>query len=325
MYQYYDLDDSRFENLVLAICGELLGLGVQGFTKGADGGKDGKFIGTAKQYPSDNHPWSGTIIIQAKHTTGVNKHYKDTDFYSKKGKTNILAKEVTKVKTMFDNGKLDYYMLFANRSLAGNAEEEIKAYISKHTGLDIKHIAVFGNDDLDRYLIHYPNIAKMPNINLEPLNNFPIINPASLAEIIGYLANAFDSSNINEYKNILRTPFQDKNQLNNFREDTANYLAKEYLKYMNQIQNFLNDPQNTELQKHYEATVDDFNLKYIIPKQRELNYFDDIFNNLVDYLVYRGLNLSIQVEKIKLVRLMVFYMYWNCDIGKSNDDSSEQA
>ncbi|MGX2951519.1 ABC-three component system protein, partial [Ursidibacter sp. B-7004-1] len=124
---------------------------------------------------------------------------------------------------------------------------------------------------------------------------------------------------------IIRTHFHEKNQLNNFREDTANYLAKQYMKYMSQIQQFLNDPQNRHLQEHYENTVVEFQIKYIIPEQRKLNYFDDIFNGLVDYLVYRGLNLSVQVEKVKLVRLMVFYMYWNCDIGKSNDDSPKQA
>lgn len=325
MYQYYDLDDSRFENLVLAICEELLGLGVQGFTKGADGGKDGKFVGTAKQYPSENNAWSGTIIIQAKHTTGVNKHFKDTDFYSEKSKTNILAKEVAKIKEMVEQGTLKYYMLFANRSLAGGAEEEIKAYIAKNTGLDIQNIALFGNDDLDRFLRRYKNIPDMPGINLAPLNNFPILNYNSLAEIIGYFANAFNADNVYEHKEIIRIRFHEKNQLNNFREDTANYLEKQYMKHMNQIQQFLNDPQNRHLQEHYKNTVEEFQIKYIIPKQRKLNYFDDIFNGLVDYLVHRGLNLSVQVERVKLVRLMVFYMYWNCDIGKSNDDSSKQA
>lgn len=323
MYQYYDLDDTRFENLVLAICEELLGLGVQGFAKGADGGKDGKFVGTAKQYPSENNAWNGTIIIQAKHTTGVNKHFKDTDFYSKKSKTNILAKEVAKIKKMVEKGTLNYYMLFANRSLAGGAEEEIKAYIAQNTGLDIQNIALFSNDDLDRLLRRYKDIPTMEGINLTPLNNFPILNYNSLAEIIGYLADVFNVNHINEHKEIIRTHFHEKNQLNNFREDTANYLTKQYMKYMGQIQQFLNDPQNINLKEHYENTVVEFQIKYIIPEQRKLNYFDDIFNSLVDYLVYRGLNLSVQVERVKLVRLMVFYMYWNCDIGKSNDDSSE--
>lgn len=323
MYQYYDLDDARFENLVLAICEVLLGLGVQGFSKGADGGKDGKFVGTAKQYPSENNAWSGTIIIQAKHTTGVNKHFKDTDFYSEKSKTNILAKEVAKIKKMVEKGTLNYYMLFANRSLAGGAEEEIKAYIAKNTGLDIQNIALFGNDDLDRLLRRYKDIPEMEGINLAPLNNFPILNYNSLAEIIGYFADVFNVDNINEHKEIIRTRFHEKNQLNNFREDTANYLAKQYMKYMSQIQQFLNDPQNRHLQEHYENTVVEFQIKYIIPEQRKLHYFDDIFNGLVDYLVYRGLNLSAQIDRVKLVRLMVFYMYWNCDIGKSNDDSSK--
>ena len=37
MHQYFDLDDSRFENLVVAICKQILGEGTQGFSVGADG------------------------------------------------------------------------------------------------------------------------------------------------------------------------------------------------------------------------------------------------------------------------------------------------
>ena len=74
MYQYFDLDDARFENLVIAICKELLGHGTQGFSKGADGGKDGEFQGKASLFPTLQQPWEGKTIIQAKHTQGVNKH-----------------------------------------------------------------------------------------------------------------------------------------------------------------------------------------------------------------------------------------------------------
>lgn len=98
MYQYFNLDNSRFENLVIAICKEILGQGVQGFSVGRDGGKDGEFNGKADNYPSKQGAWEGKIIIQAKHTQDINKHFLEPDFFSENSNTNILAQEVIKVK-----------------------------------------------------------------------------------------------------------------------------------------------------------------------------------------------------------------------------------
>jgi hypothetical protein len=50
------------------ICQEILGCGLIEFSKGKDGGRDGKFIGTANQFPSEKDTWNGKFIIQAKHT-----------------------------------------------------------------------------------------------------------------------------------------------------------------------------------------------------------------------------------------------------------------
>lgn len=97
MHQYHDIHDTEFEKLVLLICKEILGQGVQGFTKGADGGKDGKFIGTANLYPSQASPWNGHTIIQAKHTMGINKHYLQSDFFSEKSNNCIVAEEARKL------------------------------------------------------------------------------------------------------------------------------------------------------------------------------------------------------------------------------------
>lgn len=315
MYQYFDLDDRRFENLVIAICKQILGQATQGFTKGADGGKDGEFHGTANEYPSKSSPWVGTTIIQAKHTQGVNKHFLDSGFFG--NNSCILAKEAIKVKNMVEQGLIDHYMLFANRSLTGGAKPKIIQYIADNTGLACDDIAIFGDDDLDYYLSCYPSIANMKNINLEPLSHAPAINLNDLSEVIGQLTQIFDSKNTNqEVSQVFRTTFKQKNQLNNLSDDTAKSLERNYLKYVWQIKDFLNDPQNQVLQDHYQNAVEEFQLQYIIPKQRELQYFDEVFNELVKYLTTRDYILK---SNTRLVRMMVFYMYWNCDIGKSND------
>ena len=72
-YAYEDLGDTRFEELVVALCRRLLGMATQGFAKGPDGGRDAKFVGTAELLPSSQAPWSGTVIVQAKHTYGYNR------------------------------------------------------------------------------------------------------------------------------------------------------------------------------------------------------------------------------------------------------------
>ncbi len=62
-FAYEDLSEDQFEQLVVLLCQRLLGMGVQGFAKGVDGGRDAKFVGTAELLPSKAAPWTGTIII----------------------------------------------------------------------------------------------------------------------------------------------------------------------------------------------------------------------------------------------------------------------
>ena len=62
-YRYEDLSPEQFEGLVIFLCQELLGISVQGFSKGRDGGRDAKFVGTAQLYPSKAAPWDGTVIM----------------------------------------------------------------------------------------------------------------------------------------------------------------------------------------------------------------------------------------------------------------------
>ncbi|MCR6638988.1 MAG: restriction endonuclease [Sporocytophaga sp.] len=79
-YRLELLDDSTFENLVNRLCQEILGLGVISFSKGKDGGRDGKFTGIANKFPSEASPWCGKFIIQAKHTENPVSSCSDSDF-----------------------------------------------------------------------------------------------------------------------------------------------------------------------------------------------------------------------------------------------------
>jgi len=93
-YAYEDLSSEQFEKLIVFLCQKLLGISVQGFSKGPDGGRDAKFMGTAELHPSKTAPWVGTTIIQAKHTNGYNRDFSESDFFSTTSKTAVLGEEI---------------------------------------------------------------------------------------------------------------------------------------------------------------------------------------------------------------------------------------
>jgi hypothetical protein len=137
-YAYEDLSEDQFEKLIVLLCQRLLGISVQGFTKGPDGGRDAKFVGTAELHPSKTAPWSGTTIIQAKHTNGYNRSFSETDFFSLTATNTVLGKEIPRIKKLRKAKQLDHYMLFANRRLAGNAETEIRGHIASECAVRVQ-------------------------------------------------------------------------------------------------------------------------------------------------------------------------------------------
>jgi len=317
MHHYHDICADSFEKLIVKICKEILGEGVQGFTKGVDGGKDGVFIGTANLYPSKTSPWQGNTIIQAKHTTGINKDFLESDFYSENSKSSILAEECEKINKLIENNELDNYMLFANRKLTPHAASTIKQYICRATNLSIENIAVLGIDDLDNWMERYPYIVTA--VNLTPLTIAPTIRPDDLALVIEEFSSSFNSSlkhtNFNPVK---RTDLPRKNQLNNMSESFAKALRRNYMSYMQQVDLFLKDAQNSVILELYQSAIEEFQLKFICPKiSIDDVLFDTIFNELIDLLVNRSYTLR---TNTRLTRILVFYMYWDCDIGISDDD-----
>ncbi|NOL51807.1 ABC-three component system protein [Pelistega suis] len=323
MYHYEDIEAPQFEKLVIAICQHILGEGVQGFTAGRDGGKDGVFVGKANSYPSLQTPWEGTIVIQAKHTYGINKHFLETDFYG--NNSCVLSKEAEKIKKLISNNQLTHYMLFANRKLTGDASSKVRNFISQKTNLSEQNIAILGIDDLDNWLNRYPDIPQRRDINLQPLNIAPLIDPNNLAKVISCFSHVFatETKTMDRYvaNSIQRTTFSEKNNLNEMPENFGKELVKLYMPLIPNIDNFLHDPQNRLILENYQEAVEEFQLKYILKKRTEGLSFDKIFNNLVDYLTNRDFTLK---QNKRLTRAMVFYMYWSCDIGISESNATSE-
>ncbi|MES1241918.1 MAG: ABC-three component system protein [Acidobacteriota bacterium] len=318
-YAYEDLSDYQFETLVVFLCQRLLGISVQGFAKGPDGGRDAKFVGTAELHPSKAAPWVGTTIIQAKHTNGFNRNFSESDFYSKSSTNTILAEEAPRIRKLRESNQLDHYMLFSNRRLAGNAEAEIRDWISTQCDIPPTSIYLCGLEQLELWLKSFPEVPRLAN--LDPVDSPLIVSPEELAEIVQAFARQRE-----EFSAVLDDPptprvtYEEKNSLNNMSAEYAQALRKRYLKETAQIHAFLAAPENLDLLRMYESAVDEFQLK-IIAKRKDYQHFDEVMNHLTDLLFKRDPILRQHSNK-RLTRAMLFYMYWNCDIGVVGDASA---
>jgi hypothetical protein len=319
-FAYEDLSDAQFENLVVFLCQRLLGISVQGFAKGTDGGRDAKFVGTAELHPSKSNPWVGTTIIQAKHTNGYNRHFSESDFYSATAKNTVLGEEIPRIKNLRTSKQLDHYMLFANRRLAGNAESEIRASIAKQCDIPVESIYLCGLEQLEIWLKTFPDVPKLAD--LDPVDSPLIVSPDDLAEVVQALARQRDAvSAVLDDPPTPRVSYEQKNVLNNMSDGYAKAQRKKYLKETSQVRTFLAAPENLELQRMYESVVDEFQLK-IIAKRKDYQTFDDVMEYLVKLLFDRDPILRQHAHK-RLTRAVLFYMYWNCDIGKVGDAETD--
>ena len=315
-YAYEDLGPDQFERLVVFLGQKLLGMGVQGFAKGRDGGRDAKFVGTAQLHPSTTAPWSGIVVIQAKHTNGYNKHFSETDFFNAKSDNTVIGEETPRIKALRDAKQLDHYMLFSNRRLSAGAETAIRAHISSTCGLPEASIALFGLDDLERLLRSFPEVADQ--LDMDPVDSPLIVSPQDLAEVVEALARQKDVfSEVADTPPTSRTPYEAKNAANNMTPAYAKAQRRRYLKETAQIRAFLAAPENEGILRAYEAVVEEFELK-ILAKRKDHQTFDEVLEYLLDLLFARDVLLRQRPHK-PLTRALVFYMYWNCDIGTMAD------
>lgn len=315
-FAYEDLSDTQFEQLIVILCQRLLGISTQAFSKGPDGGRDAKFVGTAELHPSKAAPWVGTTIIQAKHTNGFNRSFSETDFFSVPAENTIIGKEIPRVKKLRSANQLDHYMLFSNRRLPANAESSIRSHIAKSCGIPDSSIYLCGLENLELLLKTFPEVAQLAS--LDPIDSPLIVSSDDLAEIVQALAQQKTGiTQVLDTPPSARVSYSHKNGLNNMSEEYAKALRRKYLKETEQIRIFLASPENLDLLRMYESVVDEFQLK-IIAKRRSYQTFDEVMEYLVDLLFGRDAVLRQSTHK-RLTRAMLFYMYWNCDIGKASD------
>jgi hypothetical protein len=312
-YAYYDLYPQQFEKLVVAICHFILGPGVQEFATGVDGGRDARFNGTATCFPSQAAPISGKVIVQAKHTTGIAEHFSDASF-SSTAATSVLSIEMPKIKRLKEGNELEHYILFSNRKLSAQAEETIRKRIEKEAEVPSCHL--IGIEGMERHLKAYPRAAEIADA--DPIDSPLSVSPDRLAEIIRAIGKDIPAITVPASNEIERTAFAAKNQINGLSQEYAGVILK-FLKYFDQVHEFLAHPDNSELLAAYEDAADEFRTKIIATRKDHVG-FDKVLNYLLDQLFDRDPDLS---ASRKMTRTLIYYMYWNCDIGTDHASTNK--
>lgn len=302
-YPLNELSSGEFENVVASICEEILGAGTIVFSEGKDGGRDAKFTGRANSFPSEAAPWDGKIIIQAKHTVKVGASCSDSDF------STTLKKEVSSIKDLKDDEKLDYYFIFTNRKLSGLQDPKIEDFITDE--LDVENV-VIGEERIQKWLHDYPSIVKKNNLSrlLLPLEFYE----EDLKTLITRFSTIdFDGEELQEItRNNDRIPISEKNDLNKLSQDYFNGIFKKSMNDFSKIETFIKNPKNKEIQNFYDNTIDDIQSKILV-KRNEFSTFEEIIEYLYDF-VFQKHSDELKNDR-RLIRTFLHYMYFHCDIG----------
>ena len=311
-YPLYYLNSEEFENLIASICHEILGTGTLSFSLGKDGGRDAKFTGMANNFPSASSPWRGKFIIQAKHTSKPTGSCSDSDFKT------ILKNELPRIKRLYDNGKLNYYLLFTNRKMTGLQDPKIEDLIDSEVGIEHQ---VIGNETIQSWLQKYPAVIKTTGLNrlLTPLNFY---EQDIQDTIVSFSESKFNRKTIIEIVDkFLRLPLQEKNKRNNLSEQYYTHVMRESYTYFNKIEKFLEDPANSEFKEKYENTVSDLR-EMITVKHDDFTSFDEILAYL--YKIICDRSYAKLLEKRRFIRIFLHFMYATCDIGRKDDREAEE-
>lgn len=307
-YRLENLSDDDFEKLVNTLCQKILGTGIVSFSKGRDGGRDGRFTGTANKYPSESSKWSGKFIIQAKHTTDYNGSCSDNPFYG--NQTSLINSEIEKVKVLKANNEIDNYLLFTNRKETESRENAV-IYIKSKTGLSC--VDIIGKETVHSWLSQNKDIVKQ--FGLDKFTMPFEFYDKDIRELIVIFHDTLPDLVKGEILTLDRPSIEIKNQINSLDKSYyENIILTDLDRYEKQILDFLQNPINTEFAQFYEETS--LELKRVIESNREkFGDFKNVFDFLTKYLTDK------KPEKLKKYRNTIpaffHFMYYHCDIGRN--------
>jgi hypothetical protein len=297
-FPYHRLSsDYHFQLLVWDVCKWLLGDGVEGFAKGKDGGRDGRFRGKANRFPSSADPYSGNFIIQDKWTQTESSTFAESGF-----RRQLLDEEVPKALRLLEQGELDYWLIFSNRRKAAESATELRDLLQKEVGCKVVHLT--GAEELDAFLRDLPHVVKKHDLEglLLPFR----LEPQELREVIETvyrcrseaMQRASSRWDYADYVGIDR-----KNEINVVTERYFNASIRDQSEpYFAAIKSFLENPRNFQ----------------------RFNTFDLVFEQLCEEIWSMSPDEQ-QPGRKRVLRILLHYMYANCDLGEKPNDTTRKA
>lgn len=310
-YRLEMLDESTFENLAIAICVKLFGIGTITFASGKDGGRDGKFNGTAASYPSEVAPWSGKFIIQAKHTMNPIASCADSDF------DRIIKKEeIPKIKRLKAAGDIDHYLIFTNRKYSGVSGEKLIKHIQRETGVD--NVVILGKESINNiYLNTNRDLVKQFNLDKfhipfdfsdEEIKTIILTFKSQLPHLKGVVSAKVDQVRY-DFDHLDK---EEKNKRNNLGLDYyQNVILAGSLMEFDKIQLFLDANENSELKDYYFDIASELNQMITLHRDNFGN-FEEVFI----FIYQRVCDGSKDLKGSKRhVMTFLHYIYMECLIG----------
>ncbi len=159
---------------------------------------------------------------------------------------------------------------------------------------------------------------------LDPVDSPLIVSPEDLAEVVEAFARQLSAiDEVLDDPPVARVDLATKNRLNGMSDAYSQLQRRKYLKDTEQIRRFLAAPENADILPLYEGAADEFQAK-IVAHRADYQSFDKVMEYLIDLLFARDAVLRQRQHK-RLTRALVFYMYWNCDIGLTEEAEDAQA
>lgn len=311
-YRLDMMDEDSFENLTNTICQQILGTGTVSFAPGKDGGKDGKFIGTANNFPSETEPWKGTFIIQAKHTGIPTASCSDNEFVNQ-----IRNKEIPKLKKMKSNSEIDNYIIFTNRKYTGVNGDKLCEEIKNETG--IQNVVLIGKETInDQYLNNNREIVKTYSLDK---HHIPFdFSDEEIRDIIvefkkqlGSIEDSLKTKTEQVKYSFDRIKTEEKNEKNSLgKEYFEDVIISDSLSDFSKIRYFLNDPINSEFKDYFYDTASELN-EIITIKRDNFSAFEELFY----FIRQKVCDGSVILKGSKRhVSTLLHFMYAECLIGR---------
>jgi hypothetical protein len=301
-YRLYEIENGEFEDLICRICMQILGTGTIAFSTGKDGGRDGRFTGTATRFPSATHPAAGKFVVQGKHTTQPGASCSDTAFQK------LFKDELPKVTALAGEGELENYLLFTNRALTGGMEKKLVRQLERIKG--VKNAWIIADDPIRQHLDLNPTIWTSMGFSQTLTFRF---EPQDLNEVVRAFHSVVsgDTTQFSSAGDFGFVNKDKKNAVNGLTKRYYDYMQRDSLPSFGRIRAFLQDDRNSDLRDFYHDAADELKQK-IITFRPQFHNFDEILSHVFDLIVSDN---EVLRGKKRLVRIFLHYMYFDCDIG----------